>query len=166
MARFEIAEGWTAQAYRFALDPTPTQLRALASHAGAARFAHNHMLALVKAVMDQRGAERSYGIDEAQLTPGGVVVAGAAHARLRALQRRVAAPHRGRRSGGGTPRPASAAPTPMPPRCAATCSTRRRPPRPAARRCGGGDAQCGGYTRRRRGPQTRPQSCAGRCRPR
>lgn len=69
MARFEIPEGWTAQAYRFALDPSPTQLRALASHAGAARFAHNHMLALVKAVMDQRAAERSYGIAEDQLTP-------------------------------------------------------------------------------------------------
>lgn len=69
MARFEIPEDWTAQAYRFALDPTPTQLRALASHAGAARFAHNHMLTLVKAVMDQRAAERSYGIPEAELTP-------------------------------------------------------------------------------------------------
>ncbi|GAS88964.1 IS607 family element RNA-guided endonuclease TnpB [Mycolicibacterium brisbanense] len=69
MARFEIPEGWTAQGYRFALDPTPTQLRELASHAGAARFAHNHMLALVKAVMDQRAAERSYGIGEAELTP-------------------------------------------------------------------------------------------------
>ncbi|MEB3071938.1 IS607 family element RNA-guided endonuclease TnpB [[Mycobacterium] vasticus] len=69
MAGFEIPAGWTAQAYRFALDPTPTQLRALASHAGAARFAHNHMLALVKAVMDQRAAERSYGITEAELTP-------------------------------------------------------------------------------------------------
>ncbi|HET7740025.1 MAG TPA: IS607 family element RNA-guided endonuclease TnpB [Mycobacterium sp.] len=69
MARFEIPQGWTVQAYRFALDPAPTQLRALASHAGAARFAHNHMLALVKAVMDQRSAERSYGVDEAQLTP-------------------------------------------------------------------------------------------------
>ena len=69
MARFEIPQGWTAQAYRFALNPTPTQLRALASHAGAARFAHNHMLALVKSVMDQRAAERSYGIGEDQLTP-------------------------------------------------------------------------------------------------
>lgn len=69
MARFEIPEGWTAQAYRFALDPTPTQLRGLASHAGAARFAHNHMLALVRAAMDQRAAERSYGIPEAELTP-------------------------------------------------------------------------------------------------
>lgn len=69
MARFEVPEGWVVQAYRFAMDPTPTQLRALASHAGAARFAHNHMLSLVKAVMDQRAAERSYGISEDQLTP-------------------------------------------------------------------------------------------------
>ncbi|MDO2393587.1 helix-turn-helix domain-containing protein, partial [Mycobacterium avium subsp. hominissuis] len=69
MARFEVPEGWTAQAYRFALDPTPTQLRGLASHAGAARFAHNHMLALVKATMDQRAAERSYGVPESELTP-------------------------------------------------------------------------------------------------
>lgn len=69
MARFEIPQGWTAQAYRFALDPTPTQLRALASHTGAARFAHNHMLALVKATMDQRVAERSYGVHEVELTP-------------------------------------------------------------------------------------------------
>ncbi|OBG40612.1 IS607 family element RNA-guided endonuclease TnpB [Mycolicibacter heraklionensis] len=69
MARFKIPQGWTAQAYRFALDPTPTQVRALASHVGAARFAHNHMLALVKAVMDQRAAERSYGVSEAELTP-------------------------------------------------------------------------------------------------
>lgn len=69
MARFEVPEGWVAQAYRFGLDPTPIQLRVLASHAGAARFAHNHMLALVKAVNDQRAAERSYGIAEDQLTP-------------------------------------------------------------------------------------------------
>ncbi|WP_344892832.1 IS607 family element RNA-guided endonuclease TnpB [Actinomadura meridiana] len=33
------------QAYRFALDPTPSQRRALASHAGAARFAWNWALA-------------------------------------------------------------------------------------------------------------------------
>jgi putative transposase len=69
MARFEVPDGWVVQAYRFALDPTPAQARGLASHAGGARFAHNHVLALVKAVMDQRGAERSYGIDEQELTP-------------------------------------------------------------------------------------------------
>ncbi|WP_254358746.1 IS607 family element RNA-guided endonuclease TnpB [Mycolicibacterium peregrinum] len=57
------------QAYRFALDLTPAQERALASHAGAARFAHNHMLALVKAVLNQREAERSYGIGQRDLTP-------------------------------------------------------------------------------------------------
>jgi len=69
MARFEIPDGWVAQAYRFALDPNPSQQRALASHAGGARFAHNHMLALVKASLDQRAAERSYGIAEDKLTP-------------------------------------------------------------------------------------------------
>jgi IS605 OrfB family transposase len=41
------------QAYRFALDPTPTQRRALASHCGAARVAHNWGLALVKDHLDQ-----------------------------------------------------------------------------------------------------------------
>ena len=64
MARFEVPEGWVVQAYRFALDPSPSQVGALASHAGAVRFAHNHMLALLKSVMDQRSAERSYGIDD------------------------------------------------------------------------------------------------------
>lgn len=59
-----------AQSYRFALDPTPTQVRALAGHAGAARFAFNYMLAQVKAVLGQRAAERSYGVAEIDLTPG------------------------------------------------------------------------------------------------
>ncbi|MFE7719024.1 helix-turn-helix domain-containing protein [Nocardia rhizosphaerihabitans] len=58
-----------AQAYRFVLDPTPAQHRALLSHTGAARFAHNHMLALVKAVLEQRSAERSYGLTDDELTP-------------------------------------------------------------------------------------------------
>lgn len=57
------------QAYRYALDPTPAQVRAFRSHAGGARKAYNTMLGLVKAVMDQRVAERSYGITEADLTP-------------------------------------------------------------------------------------------------
>jgi putative transposase len=56
-------------AYRYALDPTPAQERALRSHAGAARVAFNWGLARVKAVMGQREAERSYGIAEADLTP-------------------------------------------------------------------------------------------------
>ena len=47
MARFEIAEGWTAQAFRFAF---------------------KHMLGVVKANLDQRTAERSYGISGDDLT--------------------------------------------------------------------------------------------------
>ena len=69
MARFEVPEGWTVQAYRFALAPTAAQAAALESHAGAARFAYNTMLAAVKANLDQRRAERSYGIGDAGLTP-------------------------------------------------------------------------------------------------
>jgi putative transposase len=57
------------QAYRFALDPTAAQARALSAHCGAARFAYNWGLALVKAVMDQRKAEASYGIAPEELTP-------------------------------------------------------------------------------------------------
>ena len=59
----------TLLAYRFALDPTPTQDRALRSHAGAARKAFNWSLARVKANLSQREAERSYGIPDAGLTP-------------------------------------------------------------------------------------------------
>lgn len=57
------------RAYVFVLDPTPTQLAQLNSHAGGARFAYNHMLGLIKASLDQREAERSYGVPEDQLTP-------------------------------------------------------------------------------------------------
>jgi putative transposase len=58
----------TVQAYRFALDLTPAQQRQVLAHAGAARVAHNWALARVKAVMDQRAAERSYSIPEEHLT--------------------------------------------------------------------------------------------------
>jgi putative transposase len=56
------------QAYRFALDPTTGQARALASHCGAARKAFNEGLARVRRCLDQRAAERSYGVPEDQLT--------------------------------------------------------------------------------------------------
>lgn len=56
------------QAYRFALDPTPTQARDLQRHAGAARFAYNWALAQVNANVGQRAAERSYGLDGDDLT--------------------------------------------------------------------------------------------------
>jgi putative transposase len=44
------------QAYRFALDPTPRQRRALASHCGAARVAYNWGLDLVTTRLAQRRA--------------------------------------------------------------------------------------------------------------
>ena len=44
------------QAYRFALDPTSSQQRALASAVGGARFAYNWGLELVKGRLDQRAA--------------------------------------------------------------------------------------------------------------
>jgi putative transposase len=69
MARFEVPDGWTAQAYQFALDPSPSQVPALESHCGAARFAFNHMLDRVKKNLDQRAAERSYGVSDPDLTP-------------------------------------------------------------------------------------------------
>src|SRR5690348_832343 len=56
------------QAYRFALDPTPGQARRLASHCGAVRKAFNEALAQVKRCLDQREAERSYGVPEQELT--------------------------------------------------------------------------------------------------
>ncbi|MDG4764311.1 IS607 family element RNA-guided endonuclease TnpB [Solwaraspora sp. WMMD406] len=59
----------TIQAYRFALDLTSRQERDVLAHAGAARLAHNWALAKVKAVMDQRIAERSYGVPDELLTP-------------------------------------------------------------------------------------------------
>ncbi|WP_271190474.1 IS607 family element RNA-guided endonuclease TnpB, partial [Dactylosporangium matsuzakiense] len=59
----------TIQAYRFALDLTPRQERSVLAHAGAAWVAHNWALAKVKAVLDQRAAERTYGVPEELLTP-------------------------------------------------------------------------------------------------
>ncbi|WP_436502188.1 IS607 family element RNA-guided endonuclease TnpB [Actinokineospora sp. HUAS TT18] len=57
------------QAYRFALDPTPAQVAGLRSHCGAQRYAFNWGLALVKANLGQREAEKTYGLTEAELTP-------------------------------------------------------------------------------------------------
>jgi hypothetical protein len=63
-----VSTAVVVQAYRFALDPTPTQVRDLDRHAGAARFAFNWALAAVKANIAQRSAERSYGLDGDDLT--------------------------------------------------------------------------------------------------
>ena len=56
-------------AFRFALDPTVTQKATFLRYAGASRFAYNHHLARVKANLDQRRAEASYGIRPEELTP-------------------------------------------------------------------------------------------------
>ncbi|MFF2551940.1 IS607 family element RNA-guided endonuclease TnpB [Nocardia sp. NPDC058058] len=57
------------QAYRFALDPRPDQEHELASHCGAQRFAYNWGLAHIKANLNQRDAERTYGLSGQELTP-------------------------------------------------------------------------------------------------
>ena len=70
-----VIDVMVVQAYRFALDLTPSQERAVLAHAGAARVAYNWALARVKAVMDQRAAERTYGVAGASSDAGGRVVA-------------------------------------------------------------------------------------------
>src|SRR5215218_3492072 len=69
MRSYAPPPGWTVAAYRFALDPTPRQQRALLSHCGAARFAYNWAVSWVRAAWDQRQAEASYGVPEQGLTP-------------------------------------------------------------------------------------------------
>ncbi|WP_054054494.1 IS607 family element RNA-guided endonuclease TnpB [Alloactinosynnema sp. L-07] len=56
------------QAYRFALDPTAAQVAVFRSHCGAQRYAYNWGLALIKAALDQRRAEMSYGVADAEPT--------------------------------------------------------------------------------------------------
>ena len=55
--------------FRFTLDVNREQHQPLLAHAGASRLAFNHHLGRVRANLDQRAAERSYGIAEADLTP-------------------------------------------------------------------------------------------------
>lgn len=69
MRKYRPPPGWSVAAYRFALDPTSRQQRALLSHCGAARFAYNWAVSWVRAAWDQRVAERSYGVDDSDLTP-------------------------------------------------------------------------------------------------
>lgn len=66
-----VDRGTTARAMsrRFNLEVNREQHQRLLARAGAARRAYNHHLARGKANLDQRVAERSYGIEEADLTP-------------------------------------------------------------------------------------------------
>ncbi len=49
MARFEVPEGWSVQAFRLTLDPTAEQSVSLARHFGARRKAYNWTVATLKA---------------------------------------------------------------------------------------------------------------------
>ncbi|MDX3660645.1 IS607 family element RNA-guided endonuclease TnpB [Streptomyces sp. ID05-26A] len=70
VARYRVGEMVTViQAYRFALDPAAGQYSALRSHCGAQRYAFNWGVARIKANLDQRAAEKTYGIPDDQLTP-------------------------------------------------------------------------------------------------
>ena len=58
-----------ATTFKFTLDVNVEQHQRLLAHAGASRLAFNHHIGRVKANLDQRAAERSYGVAEADLTP-------------------------------------------------------------------------------------------------
>lgn len=58
-----------ATSFRFTLDVNGEQHQQLLANAGAFRLAYNHHIGRVKANLDQRAAERSYGLAEADLTP-------------------------------------------------------------------------------------------------
>jgi putative transposase len=60
VAKFEIPEGWTVQAFRFTLDPTAEQAHALARHFGARRKAYNWTVATLKADLS---AYRNAGVE-------------------------------------------------------------------------------------------------------
>jgi putative transposase len=63
MARFEIPEGWAVQGFRFTLDPTEQQARALVRHFGARRKAYNWTVATLKADVE---AWHANGIETAK----------------------------------------------------------------------------------------------------
>jgi putative transposase len=63
MARFEVPEGWTVQAFRFTLDPTEDQSWMLARHFGARRKAYNWTVATLKADLE---AWRATGVETAK----------------------------------------------------------------------------------------------------
>jgi putative transposase len=56
--RFEVPEGWVARGFRFEVEATTHEQPArIAQHFGARRFAHNWVLAQVKANLDARAAD-------------------------------------------------------------------------------------------------------------
>lgn len=65
----KVEDTSTPRPFTFVLDPTEDQIVALYRHCGTGRFAYNHMLGLIKANMDQRNAEATYGLSGDELTP-------------------------------------------------------------------------------------------------
>jgi len=63
MAMFDVPEGWCVQAFRFTLDPTEEQARALARHFGARRKAYNWAVATLKADIE---AWQTAGVEAAK----------------------------------------------------------------------------------------------------
>lgn len=57
------------RAFKYALDPNAVQTDAFHSHSGGTRYAYNWAVARVRANWEQRRAEASYGIPEADRTP-------------------------------------------------------------------------------------------------
>ena len=56
------------QGFRVELRPTVQQRQRLGQHAGLSRVVENFCLELVTAALDQRNAEKTYGIPDADLT--------------------------------------------------------------------------------------------------
>lgn len=65
---FEPRPGHVVQAFKFALDPGAAAEQKLRSHCGGARVAYNWAISHVLASWDQRKAEASYDIPEAERT--------------------------------------------------------------------------------------------------
>jgi putative transposase len=53
MAKFEVPEGWTVQAFCFALDPSPEQAACLRRHFGGRRYARNWAIRTLKTDLDR-----------------------------------------------------------------------------------------------------------------
>src|SRR5246127_339136 len=66
VAKFQVPDGWCVQAYRFTLDPTEDQARALGRHFGARRKAFNWTVATLKADLS---AYRTGGVETEKPSP-------------------------------------------------------------------------------------------------